>query len=219
MRIFSRIQIYIKYISPIFHYFCFKHKFTKNMGVGAAAIGAVGGIAKSIMGAKQARQARKAIDAYDRQELTNVYGELSVSTMGADLQREELARATATGVQALQQGGVRGLVGGLGRLQAGNIQQSRQIGADLDIQQKEIDQLRAGDEGRIQQMTERREEADLAGLGQQLMVGQQNLMSGIGDIAQSASAFGGMMGGAGKAAAPGQSAFPKNTVANPFITY
>ena len=149
------------------------------------------------MGASQARKARKAIEQYQRQEITNAYEGLSVSTMGADLQREEMARATATGVQALQAGGVRGLVGGLGQVQAGVTAQSRQIGADLDIQQKEIDQLRAGDEKRIQQMTERREEADLAGLGQQLAVGQQNLYGGIGDIAQSASAAGGMMGGMG----------------------
>lgn len=188
------------------------------MGVGAAAIGAVGGIAKTIMGAGQARRARKAIDAYDRQELTNVYGGLSVSTMGADLQREELARATATGVQALQQGGVRGLVGGLGKLQAGNIQQSRQIGADLDVQQKEIDKLRAGDERRIQQMTERREEADLAGLGQQLAVGQQNLYSGVGDIAQSASAFGGMLGGAGRPQVSSVNSGVQSYGASPFTT-
>jgi len=154
------------------------------MGVGAAIIGGVGGIAKTIMGAKQAAQAREAIENYQRQELTNVYGGLSVSTLGADLQREELARATATGVQALRQSGTRGLIGGLGRLQAGNIRQSRQIGADLDVQQKQIDLLRAQDEGRIRAMTERREEADLAGLGQQQMVGQQNIFSGIGDISQ-----------------------------------
>lgn len=197
------------------------------MGVGAAIIGGVGGIAKTIMGASQARRARKAIDQYQRQELTNVYGGLSVSTRGADLQREEMARATATGVQALQSGGVRGLVGGLGRVQAGVTSQSRQIGADLDMQQKEIDRLRASDESRIQQMTERREEADLAGLGQQQMVGQQNLYSGIGDIAQSASALGGMTGGAGRAPvqsvnsgiqAQGMAPMQGAQFSNPFIT-
>ena len=171
------------------------------MGLGAAIIGGIGGIAKTILGASQASKARKAINKYERQELTNVYGGLSVSSLGADLQREELARATATGVSALQQSGVRGLVGGLGRLQAGNIQQSRQIGSDLDLQQKEIDRLRARDEARIRHMQERREEEDLRGLGQQQMVGQQNLFSGIGDIASiagSAGSVGGIMGGGGR---------------------
>lgn len=159
------------------------------MGAAGAIIGGVGGVAKTILGASQASKARKAIENYKRQELTNAYEGLSVSTLGADLQREELARAAATSIGALQKSGVRGLVGGIGAVQQGVIQQSRQIGSDLDIQQKRIDELQAGDETRIQQMQERREEADLAGLGQQQNVGQQNLFSGIGDIAQGVSSF------------------------------
>tara|TARA_R110000803_G_scaffold78075_2_gene143098 strand:- start:17114 stop:17704 length:591 start_codon:yes stop_codon:yes gene_type:complete len=165
------------------------------MGVGAAAIGGIGAIAKTVMGAKQARQAREAIENYQRQDLTNAYSSLSVSTLGADLATEELARATATGVQALQQGGSRALIGGMGGVLGQNIAQSRQIGAGLDAQQKDIDKLRAQDDQRIRQMMERREEQDLAGLGQQLMVGQQNKFSGIGDLTKMAGAFGGLMGG------------------------
>jgi hypothetical protein len=167
------------------------------MGIAAAGVAAVGGIVKGVMGAKQASKARKAIDSYQRQDLTNIYEDLSVSTKGAELQREELARATATSIGALQQGGIRGVLGGIGKVQEQNIAASRQIGADLDIQQKEIERLQAGDEARIQQITEQREQADLAGLGQQLSVGQQNLMGGIGDIAGAASAFAGGVGSKG----------------------
>ncbi len=165
------------------------------MGVGAAIVGGVGAIAKGITGAKQASDARKAIENYQRQELTNAYDSLSVSTLGADFQREEMARATATGVQALQTAGARALIGGIGRLQQGVNTQSRQIASDLDRQQMQIDRLRAQDETRIRQMQERREEADLAGLGQQLAVGQQNMFSGIGDISQGMFAMGGLLGG------------------------
>lgn len=154
------------------------------MGIGAAAVVVVGGVAQMIMGAQQAKKAREAEAQYNRQELTNVYEGLGVSTAGSQLQREELARATATGVQALQKSGARELVGGLGRVQAGNIQQSRQIGADLDRQRKELDRLVAQDNARIQRGTERREEADLAGIGQQMMVGQQNLMGGLKTVGQ-----------------------------------
>lgn len=160
------------------------------MGVAAAAVVVVGGVAQMIIAAKQAKKAREAEERYNRQELTNVYSGLSVSTAGSDLQREELARATATGVEALQKAGSREVVAGMGRLQAGNIQQSRQIGADLDRQQKEIDRLRARDEARIQRGIERREEADLAGIGREGQVAQQNLMGGIKTVGQGIAGFG-----------------------------
>jgi len=197
------------------------------MGIGAAAIGAVGGIAKGIMGANQASKARKSIEAYQRQELQNTYDGVTVSTLGADLQREEMARANATGVEALRSAGTRGLVGGLGRLQQGTNLQSRQIGSDLDMQQKAIDMARAQDQVRVQRMQERREEQDLAGLGQQLAVGQQNLFSGIGDVAQIAGAAGGLMGGGGAQSAvssvssltpAGLAPMQGATISNPFIT-
>lgn len=158
------------------------------LGIGAG-LSILGGITKGILGASQASKARKAIDDYKRQELTNAYDQLSVSTLGADLQREELARASASSIQALQQSGIRGLVGGIGKVQQNNIQQSRQIGADLDMQQRQIEQLVATDDARIRAMQETREQEDLAGLGQQQNVGQQNMFSGIGDVAQGVSAY------------------------------
>jgi len=168
-----------------------------GMGIAAAGAGvsAIGSVVQGIMGAKQASQARKAIDEYQRQELTNVYSGLSVSTLGADLQREELARATATGMGTLQQAGARALVGGIGGLQQGNVAQSRQIAADLDAQQKYIDQLRAQDNTRIQGLTEQREQQDLAGLGQMYNVGQQNLYGAIGGFGSSIANFSGDFGG------------------------
>lgn len=168
------------------------------MAIGAAAITAGAGIYKSIKGASEAGKARKAINQYKTQDLTNVYAGIGPSMLGADLQREELARATATNVEALRSGGTRGLIGGIGALQQVNIGASRQIVADLDLQQNRIMQLRAQDQAQIRMLQEQREREDLAGLGQQMMVGRQDLFSGIGDVAQSASAFSGMMGGAGQ---------------------
>tara|TARA_R110002167_G_scaffold331706_1_gene538401 strand:+ start:46899 stop:47498 length:600 start_codon:yes stop_codon:yes gene_type:complete len=173
-------------------------------GVGYG-LGAAGGIAKMIIGAGQARRARKAIDAYQRQELHTVTEGLQISSLGADLQREELARGQATSVAALQTGGVRGLVGGIGKLQEQQVAQSRQIGADLDKQKLSIQQAQAQDAARIQQMQETREQQDLAGLGQQLNTGQQNAFGGLGDITQvglsmgnqGLNPFGGLFGGGG----------------------
>tara|TARA_R110000851_G_scaffold27764_4_gene77875 strand:- start:18490 stop:19014 length:525 start_codon:yes stop_codon:yes gene_type:complete len=145
------------------------------IGMGIAAAGA---IAQSVMGAVQASKAKKAIDNYRRQELTNIADGLSVSTLGADLAREEMARAAATSVNMLQQTGSRGAAS-VGQVTKAVGDQSLKIAANLDEQQKNIDAIRAKDELRIQTTMEARENADLAGLGQQQAVGQQNLFGGI----------------------------------------
>ena len=180
------------------------------MGVMAAGAGiaAIGGIVKSVKGAKQESKAKKAIDSYVRQDLTdaNAFKDTRVSTLGAELQREELARATATSVQALQQGGARTLGMGIGAVQEANVNQSREIGADLDRQFQQIEMAKATDNQRIRDMQEQRENADLAGLGQQMAVGQQNFMSGIGDIA----AAGGVAARSGAPSATGQSPYSEN---------
>jgi hypothetical protein len=154
-----------------------------------AVVSAAGGIAKGVLGAVQAAKAKKAIANYKRQDLANAYEKMSVSTLGADLAREELARVSASSVDALQQSGVRGVVGGIGKVVEANSKQSRAIGVDLDKQDQAIQKLEADDDVRIRTLQEEREKADLAGLGQQLAVGQQNLFSGISDVAQSGSSI------------------------------
>lgn len=164
------------------------------MGVASAAVAGVGSIAQGIMGASQAARARKAINNYKRQELVNTAEGISISTKAADLAREELSRSLATSVQALQGGGVRGVVGGVGKLNEAIITQSRQIGADLDRQVIEREKAIAQDEARIRQMQEAREQADLAGLGQQLAVGQQNMFGGIAGFGKAVGNMAGMFG-------------------------
>jgi hypothetical protein len=146
----------------------------------AGALGAGVGLFQTIQGAKQARDAKNALENYERQELKNVAEDLQVSTLGSDLQREEQARLSASQIDALQGSGTRGIIGGLGRVEAGNQNVNRQIAADLDMQQREIDRMRAQDETRIQGMQEQREVADINALSSQYNTGQQNMMSGLG---------------------------------------
>ena len=150
-----------------------------------AGIGALAGGIQAISGAKQRRDAQQALEDYQRQELTNVAEGLQVSTLGADLQREEQARLASTQVGALQGAGVRGLIGGLGRVEAGNQMVNREIAAGLDMQQKQIDQMRAQDEASIRGMQEQREVSDIAGLSSQYNAGNAMMWQGIGGIAQS----------------------------------
>jgi len=140
------------------------------MGIASAVsggLGFAGGIYQAINGAKEQREAKAALDAYERQQLTNVAEGLQVSTLGSDLQREEQARLSSGQVQAARESGTRGMLGALGKIEAGNQRVMQQTGADLDMQQKQIDQMRAEDEARIRSMQENREQNDINALSSQ----------------------------------------------------
>jgi hypothetical protein len=162
-------------------------------------IGLLGSGYQAIKGAQDARDAKNALNNYERQELSNVTEGLQVSTLGSDLQREESARLAATQVGALQGVGARGVVGGLGRVEAGTQQLNRQIGAELDAQQKQIDQMYAQDQANIRGMQEQREQQDISGLSSQYNAGNQMMWQGIGGIAQTSMAGLGALGKASDA--------------------
>jgi len=156
--------------------------------IAMTGIGLLGSTFQAVKGIKDANDAKSALENYERQELTNVTEGLQVSTLGSDLQREESARLAATQVGALQGVGARGVVGGLGRVEAGNQQLNRQIGADLDAQQKQLDQLYAQEQANIRGMQEQREQQDISGLSSQYNAGNQMMWQGISGVAQSAMA-------------------------------
>lgn len=153
-----------------------------------AGVGLLGSGYQAIKGAKDARDAKNALDNYKRQEFQNIAEGMQVSTLGADLQREEQARLAASQVGALQGAGVRGVIGGLGRVEAAGQMVSRGIGADLDMQQKQIDQMYAQDQANIRGMQEQREYSDIAGLSSQYNAGNQMFQQGLGGLGQTAMA-------------------------------
>jgi len=152
------------------------------MGMGLATAGI--GLYQTIKGSKEKRDAQKMLEAYQRQQLQNQAENLRVSTLGADLQREEQARLASTQVDALQGGGTRALVGGLGRTEAGNQAVNQQIGADLDQQQIANDREMMNEEIRIRGMKENRENADIVALSSQYQAGKQDANMGLGNIVQ-----------------------------------
>lgn len=159
--------------------------------VTSVAIGAVGvGMSayQAYSGAKQAEEAKKALENLPVQELKNPYENLQVSTMGADLKQQEQQRLEASQIEALQGAGVRGVVGGLGRVEAGSQAVAQQTGADLDAQRKAIDQAIASGDMTVQQMEEQRKNANIAALSSQFSAGQQQQWQGLQGMAQSASA-------------------------------
>ena len=189
-----------------------------------AATGALASGIQAISGAKQRRDAKNALENYQRQELENVAEGLQVSTLGADLQREEQARLASSQVGALQGAGARGLLGGLGRVEAGNQMMNREIAANLDAQQKQIDQMYAQDQANIRGMQEQREVSDIAGLSSQYNAGNAMMWQGIGGIAQSGMAalsnpklWDGKDGGTGATGGTARSTAMKNALTNPDI--
>ena len=159
--------------------------------VTSVAIGAVGvGMSayQAYKGSQQAEEAKKALENLPVQELKNPYENLQVSTMGADLKQQEQQRLEASQIEALQGAGVRGVVGGLGRVESGSQAVAQQTGADLDAQRKAIDQAIASGDMTVQQMEEQRKNANIAALSSQVSAGQQQQYQGLQGMFQSAAA-------------------------------
>ena len=160
------------------------------IALGSAVIGAGTGIAGAISKGKQAKNYQKQIENYQRQTLVNPYADLQVSTLGADRQREDLARTMTTYGNLAAMSGTRGIASLLPNLTQTQNDQTAKIAANLDEQQKQIDQLKAQGEMQIQGMTEQRENNDLQGLGQAYQTARAQQQQGINQIAQSVGTLG-----------------------------
>ncbi|MDR2207178.1 MAG: hypothetical protein LBE36_13600 [Flavobacteriaceae bacterium] len=170
-----------------------------------AVIGGVSALGTTITGFSQASRARREaeriqqqIDNYRRQTLTNPFEELQVSTLGADRQREDLARSMATAANLAAMGGSRAIASLTPNLIAQQNAQEAQIVANLDEQEKQRQQLIAQGNQIVQQMTEQRERDDLLGLGNALNTANQNrtnannmVVQGLTQLGGTAMAFGG----------------------------
>lgn len=154
----------------------------------AVGISALSSGVNLVSGLSRKAKAKRALKNFKRQELRNVTEGMRVSTLGAEFKMQEASRRFASSVDALRSGGVRGVVGGLGRQE--QIQQvgMNQITADLDRQQMMIERMRAQDEARIRGMQERREDAAIAGLGKEISEGRNQAMAGAAGLAKSAVA-------------------------------
>lgn len=154
------------------------------VAVGTLAVGTTMSIIEKRKQKKAARRAAAEIANQKRPELTNVADGLQVSTRGADLEREEVARNSATSLDALSDAGTRALGVGVGRVAAVNADSNAKIGANLDEQQKNIDMIRAQDNASIRGMREQRSQADLAALSSQYNAAQQNGTQATANIIQ-----------------------------------
>ena len=158
--------------------------------MGVATVTAIVGVGisvyKTIDENNKKKKAAEALKSLKQPELKNVGEDLQVSTASSDLQREEQARFASTQVDALKESGTRGIVGGLGRVEEGNQRVNREIGADLDQQQKEIDKMKATDDVNIRQVAEQRHLADVSALSSQYNAAAQAQNTAMGNAITSA---------------------------------
>jgi len=145
----------------------------------SGGLGVIGGVKQLIEGEQDKSAAAAAIRNLKRPQATNAYENTQVSTLGADLAREEQARLAATQVGALQDMGARASVGGIGRVVAGNQENMNRIATNLDEQQQRINMAKAEDEKRIQQQAQDYYQQDLSNLSSQYNAAKDSSAQGF----------------------------------------
>ena len=147
-----------------------------------------GGLAayQAYEGASQSKKAKNALQRYKRQDLdaSNPYENIPISTVGSDIMTEQSQMNNANAVDALRNGGTRGIAM-IPQVVANSNRQNQEIRSYLDDQITKRNYAIAGDKTAIRGMKEERENADLAGLGQQMQVGRQDMWSGFRGLASS----------------------------------
>ncbi len=160
-------------------------------------VGMIGGFSKRSEGKRMMRLANQKIKDFKWQDLKNAYRNLSVSTAGADYRKDATNTAVSTATRAAMGAGARGVAGLSGVLQAAtNV--NREVAANLDEQQRNIDMAAAQADMSNQAMIEERQANELAGYGQMLNVGLGMKHQGLADVAQSLSAMGSSMSNFGQ---------------------
>lgn len=133
----------------------------------------------TIKASKEKKQRQAELDAYQRQELTNSYKNMKISTIGSDLMREESSRNMATAMNSIGNAGTRAIIGATPKLVAEQNNVDRTIQKELDDQVQKRDYAIAGDDAQIRGMQEQRESQDLAGLGNAIDTARQDQNMGM----------------------------------------
>lgn len=153
--------------------------------VAVAAVGLGLSVYQTVDAKKKEKEAQKAAEDYQRQQLTNPYENLKVSTLGAELQQQNLNNQVATATDALSAGGSRAILGGLPTIYDNVIQANQQIAANLDQQENQNQQLEAQGNLSLQSMTEQRERDDLLGIGNAINTARQEYNQGLSNSVKS----------------------------------
>ena len=106
------------------------------------------------------------------------------------MRTQEAGRTSASAIDALRGSGARGVIAGVGAVQAQNDLTTQSIGANLDEQQKNIDIMKANDNVRIQGVNENRYNNDVSALSSQYNSAQDAQNQGIANTIQGVGSAG-----------------------------
>lgn len=152
-----------------------------------AGLGVAGSIVGSVMDYKKKKKAEDALNNLQTPELVNAFKDQQVSTLGSDLQKQESGRNSATAINALRGGGARAIIGGIGAVEDNTNKVNAEIGANLDMQKKDINMNIANDNVNIRGMKEQRYQNDVAGLSSQINAANDDMKQGIGNAINGAT--------------------------------
>lgn len=150
---------------------------TTALGVGISGF-------QAYQGMKDKKKAENELNNYERQALTNAFENVKISTVGTDLMREESQRNSADLVDASRNAGIRGILGGIPKIQSNANAVNRQIQADLDNQVIKKEYAIAGDETALRNIKEDRDNANIAALSSQIQKGEADMWNGISGVAK-----------------------------------
>lgn len=134
---------------------------------------------------KAKKKANRELNNYERQDLDNAFKEISISTLGSDLIREESQRTTAGLVDVMQNGGARTILGGIPRVVGAMNQSNLEAAKLLDGQYQNREYAIAGDNARIEGIRENRDNMNISALSSQVNAAKQDAMNGYMGLASS----------------------------------
>jgi hypothetical protein len=158
-----------------------------------AIIGGLGlakGVFDTIKAGKEKKQHQAELDNYQRQELTNKYKDMQISTIGSDMMREDSSRNMATSMNSIGNAGTRAIIGATPKLVAEQNNVDRNIQKGLDDQLMRKNYAIAQDDAQIRGMQEQREYNDLAGIGNAIDTARQDQNMGMNTALNGAMAIG-----------------------------
>lgn len=153
--------------------------------VAVAAVGLGLSVYQTVDAKKKEKEAKQAADEYERQQLKNTFENLPVSTLGAELQQQNLNNQVATATDVLRAGGTRAILGGLPTIYDNIIQSNNQIAAGLDQQYNQNQLLSAQGAAGVQNLNEQRERDDLLGIGNAINTARQEYNQGLSNSVKS----------------------------------
>jgi hypothetical protein len=134
---------------------------------------------QTVKGITDANKAKRDLANLETPDLNNAFENIQISTVGSDLMKEQNAMTSANMIDSARSGGVRSVMGSIPRIMGINNDQNKEARAYLDNQVQQRSYAIAEDDMRLRQMNEQRYQSDVAGLGNQMAVGQQNMWSGL----------------------------------------